>query len=122
MLPYTQPISKFIPFNIDDLIDKSKIEILTESPASDNFVHKTKLSPEVLNPEFLKWLQSLDLDVESVVVWHWLALDPHIAHIDCDETGVTKLEGVTWHCLGVTKLDGVAWHSPGCTGARRGRA
>jgi hypothetical protein len=39
-----------------------------------------------------------------------------------DETGVTKLEGVTWHCLGVTKLDGVAWHSPGCTGARRGRA
>ena len=90
MLPYTQPISKFIPFNIDDLIDKSKVEILTEAPVSDNFVHKTKLSPEVLNSDFLKWLQSLDLDVESVVIWHWLALDPHIAHIDSDETGVTE--------------------------------
>jgi hypothetical protein len=97
MLPYTQNVSKFIPFDVNDLIDQSKIEILTEVPVGDNFVHKSKLGPEVLNPEFLKWLQDHDLDVQNVVVWHWLALDPHIAHIDCDSNGEIKTScAINW--------------------------
>jgi len=96
MLPYTQNVSTLIPFDVNNLIDKTKIDILTEVPVVDNFVHKAKLSPEVLNPEFLKWLQDRDLDVQNVVIWHWLALDPHIAHIDCNGEGEILPAAVNW--------------------------
>jgi hypothetical protein len=96
MLPYTQNVSKLIPFDVDDLIDRSKIEILTAVPVVDNFVHNAKLSPEVLNPKFLKWLQEHDLDIQHVIIWHWLAADPHNAHVNYNSKGEILPATINW--------------------------
>jgi hypothetical protein len=45
------------------------------------------LPPEVLTPQFLKFLDERDLGVSKVLVWTWLCKDPHIAHIDCNDKG-----------------------------------
>jgi hypothetical protein len=87
MLPFYNNVSTLIPFSVDDLIDISCVEILETVPSEDNFVHKQTLPPEVLTPQFLKFLDERDLGVSKVLVWTWLCKDPHIAHIDCNDKG-----------------------------------
>jgi hypothetical protein len=87
MLPYCQNVSDLIPFDVDNLIDISCVEILETVPVDDNFVHKVSLPPEVLTPQFLNFLNERDLAVSKVLIWTWLCKDPHIAHIDCNEKG-----------------------------------
>jgi hypothetical protein len=87
MLPFYNNVSTLIPFSVDDLIDISCVEILETVPSEDNFVHKQSLPPEVLTPQFLKFLDERDLGVSKVLVWTWLCKDPHIAHIDCNDKG-----------------------------------
>ena len=87
MLPFCQTVDDLIPFDVDSLIDISCVEILETVPSEDNFVHKQSLPPEVLTPQFLKFLEEKDLEVSKVLVWTWLCKDPFIAHIDCNEKG-----------------------------------
>jgi hypothetical protein len=87
MLPFYNNVSTLIPFSVDDLIDISCVEVLETVPSEDNFVHKQSLPPEVLTPQFLKFLDERDLGVSKVLVWTWLCKDPHIAHIDCNDKG-----------------------------------
>ena len=87
MLPFYNNVSTLIPFSVDDLIDISCVEVLETVPSEDNFVHKQSLPPEVLTPQFLKFLNERDLEVSKVLIWTWLCKDPHIAHIDCNDKG-----------------------------------
>jgi hypothetical protein len=87
MLPFYRKVDDLIPFDVDDLIDISCVEIQETVPVEDNFVHKQTLPPEVLTPQFLEFLNSKNLDVTKVLVWTWLCKDPHIAHIDCNDRG-----------------------------------
>jgi hypothetical protein len=87
MLPFYRKVDDLIPFDVDDLIDISCVEIQETVPAEDNFVHKQTLPPEVLTPQFLDFLNSKNLEVSKVLVWTWLCKDPHIAHIDCNDRG-----------------------------------
>jgi hypothetical protein len=87
MLPFYRKVDDLIPFDVDDLIDISCVEIQETVPVEDNFVHKQSLPPEVLTPQFLEFLNSKNLDVTKVLVWTWLCKDPHIAHIDCNDRG-----------------------------------
>jgi hypothetical protein len=87
MLPFYRKVNDLIPFDVDDLIDISCVEIQETVPVEDNFVHKQTLPPEVLTPQFLDFLNSKNLEVSKVLVWTWLCKDPHIAHIDCNDRG-----------------------------------
>jgi hypothetical protein len=87
MLPFYRKVDDLIPFDVDDLIDISCVEIQETVPVEDNFVHKQTLPPEVLTPQFLDFLNSKNLEVSKVLVWTWLCKDPHIAHIDCNDRG-----------------------------------
>jgi len=87
MLPFCQEVQDLIPFDIDDLIDPSCVEIIDCVPVDDNFVDKVELPAEVLTPQFLNFLNEKDLEVAKVLVWTWLCKDPHIAHIDCNAEG-----------------------------------
>jgi hypothetical protein len=94
MLPFCKSIKELIPFDVEDLLDKDKVEIFNQAP--NNWVHKGYLPPETLNPKFLKFLQDKDLDVDKVLVWHWFCDSPHIAHIDCDENGTILPSAMNW--------------------------
>lgn len=87
MLPFCQEVQHLIPFNVDDLIDISCVEIINNPPVEDNFVNKVELPAEVLTPQFLNFLKERDLDVSKVLIWTWLCKNPHIAHIDCNAQG-----------------------------------
>ncbi len=87
MLPFCQEVHNLIPFDVDDLIDISCIEILDTVPVDDNFVNKIELPPEVLTSQFLNFLNERDLEVARVLVWTWFCKDPHVAHIDCNAEG-----------------------------------
>lgn len=94
MLPFCLIVDDLIPFAVDELIDKSSVEIFTQS--KENWVHKGHLPPKALNPRFLKFLRDRDLDVDKVLVWHWKCNDPYIAHVDCDEKGVILPSALNW--------------------------
>jgi hypothetical protein len=96
MIPFSQDLSTVIPFDLDDLIDLSQVTIITQAPVEDNYVHKASLPPSVLNPKFLDYLEQRDLDIEKIVVWHWLTKNPHIAHIDSNQYGVVLPSAINW--------------------------
>ena len=91
-----QDISKYIPFEVDSLIDISKIKIVKDSPCGDQFVHKENTSIDVLNKDFLEFLEKKDIILDKVVVWHWLCEDPHWAHIDCSSDGEILPCAINW--------------------------
>lgn len=95
MTPYYFDLSTHIPFNKQDLVDVSCLNLL-DSIDSDNFVQKDNYTTEVLNQDFLKYLEDKGVKVRKVVVWHWLASDPHIAHIDSGPDGDTVTAAINW--------------------------
>lgn len=88
-------VSDLIPFNVNELIDLSRFEIITKPPC-EQFVHKQNLSADVLNPKFLEFLKSKNIDVQKVSVWHWYCKDPHWAHIDCNADGEILPAALNW--------------------------
>lgn len=96
MMPFYKNISDIIPFDIDSLIDVSLVNIITESPVEDYFVNKKIYETSVLRKEFLNFMESKDLRINKVVVWHWLCSDPKIAHIDCNSKGEILPSALNW--------------------------
>lgn len=95
MTIFYKNISSEIPFNIDNLIDLSQIKIFKNS-SHENFVHKQSFSPNILNTDFLKFLNSKGIKVEKVLVWHWLNKDSFWAHIDSNHEGVISPSAINW--------------------------
>lgn len=90
MNPYYEDISDLIPFDIDDLIDKDKFKTLPLdfNIEKDNYVRKNLFQKDVLNKNFVEWIESkIKMSIDKVVVWHWRCNNPDTAHIDCDPTG-----------------------------------
>ena len=58
MMPFYKNISDIIPFDIDSLIDVSKINIIKESPVEDYFVDKKSYEISVLRKEFIDFMKS----------------------------------------------------------------
>lgn len=96
MMPFYKNISDIIPFDIDSLIDVSKINIIKESPVEDYFVDKKSYEISVLRKEFIDFMKSKKLEIDRVVVWHWLCSDPKIAHIDCNSKGEILPSALNW--------------------------
>ncbi len=92
---FFQNISSLIPFNINELIDLSKIEIFNEPPCEE-FVHKQSFKSDILNNNFLKFLNNKGIEVEKVLVWHWFNRDPFWAHIDSNNEGVVSPSAINW--------------------------
>lgn len=88
-------VSNLIPFDVNDLIDLSRFEIISEAPC-EQFVHKQNLPPDVLNPKFLDFLRSKDIGVQKVSIWHWYCKDPYWAHIDCNAEGRILPAALNW--------------------------
>ncbi len=95
MTVFFQNISSLIPFNINELIDLSKIEIFNEPPCEE-FVHKQSFKSDILNNNFLKFLNNKGIEVEKVLVWHWFNRDPFWAHIDSNNEGVVSPSAINW--------------------------
>lgn len=95
MTMFFQNISSLIPFNINELIDLSKIEIFNEPPCEE-FVHKQSFKSDILNNNFLKFLNNKGIEVEKVLVWHWFNRDPFWAHIDSNNEGVVSPSAINW--------------------------
>jgi hypothetical protein len=91
-----QNISTLIPFNIDALIDASKINVPKDNQCSDQFVHKETLPVDVINEKFLDFLKSKNINLDKVVIWHWICKDPEWAHIDCNSTGSIQPCAINW--------------------------
>jgi hypothetical protein len=95
MTSFFQNISSCIPFNVDNLLDLSKVEIFIDPPC-DHFVHKQTFSSEILNPLFYEFLCNKNLKVQKVIVWHWYNKNPFWAHIDSDKNGVVSPSAINW--------------------------
>ena len=95
MTIYFKNISSVIPFDIDDLIDLSKVKNITDPP-SEQFVHKQSFLPEILNPDFYKFLLSKEVVVKKIIVWHWYNKDPFWAHIDSNNEGIISPSALNW--------------------------
>ena len=95
MTVFFRNVSSIIPFDVDDLIDLSKIEIFYESPCED-FIHKQSFKSDILNNNFLKFLNNKGIEVEKVLVWHWFNRDPFWAHIDSNNEGVVSPSAINW--------------------------
>jgi len=88
-------ISNLIPFEVNDLINVDSIQIIDESPC-EQFVHKQNLHATVLNPEFLIFLKSKNIEIEKVTIWHWFCTAARWAHIDCSTTGEILPAALNW--------------------------
>ncbi len=88
-------VSNLIPFDVNTLINYDFVEIINDSPC-DMFVHKQNLKPSVLNPEFLSFLNSKNINVQKVIVWHWFCKTARWAHIDCSAQGEILPAALNW--------------------------
>lgn len=95
MTTFFKNISCYIPFDIQDLVDLSDIQIYKDCPTS-NFVHKQSFSSEILNPQFLKFLLSKNIKIQKVIVWNWYNRDSFWAHIDSNNQGVISPCALNW--------------------------
>lgn len=91
-----QDISSIIPFDLDDLIDTSNIEILKEAPCEDQFVHKQNYPTSIINRDFLEFLKNKNITLDKIIVWHWYCKDPEWAHIDCSSAGEILPCAINW--------------------------
>lgn len=96
MMPFYKNISDVIPFDVDSLVDISQITVITESPVEDYFVDKKIYETSILKKEFVDFMESKNLKINKVVVWHWLCSDPKIAHIDCNSKGEILPSALNW--------------------------
>jgi len=91
-----QDISNLIPFDIDTLIDTSKIRILNSAPCEDQFVHKEIYGTDIVNEEFLLFLKNKNIKVDKIIIWHWFCKNPEWAHIDCSPSGEILPCAINW--------------------------
>ena len=91
-----QNISTLIPFDVDSLVDVTKINILKEAPCDDQFVHKEILPVDIINNDFLNFLKTKNISLDKVIVWHWFCKDPEWAHIDCSSSGEILPCAINW--------------------------
>lgn len=91
-----QDLHNLIPFRVDSLIDISRIKIIADSPVNDQFVHKEEISLDIINKDFLNFLNDKGISISKAIVWHWLCKNPHWAHIDCDSNGEILSWAINW--------------------------
>jgi len=100
MNPYYQDIASIIPFKVDELIPKDILDTLplNFNIERDKYVRKNIFSKNILNPNFVKWLESrIDMNIDKVVIWHWRVDHPNIAHIDCNPEGkIAPNAAINW--------------------------
>jgi hypothetical protein len=95
MTPYYFELKDYIPFKKEELLDIRLIEVLG-TITTDNFVRKDNYAVSILNPKLIKFLEEKGIEIRKVVVWHWLAKDPYIAHIDSGPDGDTIAAAINW--------------------------
>jgi|AntDeeMinimDraft_6_1070357.scaffolds.fasta_scaffold00128_11 hypothetical protein len=108
MTPYYFELNNYIPFKKDELLDISLIKIL-ENIDTDNFVRKDNYSVDIINQDFVAFLVERGIELRKVVVWHWLAKNPYIAHIDSGPDGDTITAAINWT---LTKGSKVNFYEP----------
>lgn len=110
MRPYFEDLADLIPFDIDSLIIAENLS-LDFNIQKDNYVKKNVYGPEIVNPNFVKWLQdNLDLTIEKVVLWHWKTdKNPNVAHIDSTPLGEVSPGGAINWTLSKT-FTSVSWY------------
>jgi hypothetical protein len=91
-----QNISTLIPFDVNSLVDITKINILKEAPCDDQFVHKEILPVDIINDDFLNFLKTKNISIDKVIVWHWFCKNPEWAHIDCSTSGEILPCAINW--------------------------
>jgi hypothetical protein len=108
MIPYYFELSNRIPFSKNELLNTNLIEML-DAIETDNFVQKDNYSVDIINPDFIEYLKAKGIEIRKVVVWHWLAKDPYIAHIDSGPDGDTITAAINWT---LTKNSRVNFYEP----------
>jgi len=99
MRPYFEDLANLIPFTVDSLLANKDDLPLEFNIDQDNFVRKNVYKPDIINPDFVKWLKdNLDLTIEKVVLWHWKTdKEPNIAHIDSNPQGeISPGAAINW--------------------------